>query len=225
MSPSRLARLTPLAGVVFAVIFYVAIFGFGDTPSANDKTAKVVKFWSDNDSKQIAVAIMAVIATVFFVWFAGAVRERLVTAEAGSGRRSTTVYAGAMLYAVGLLISAGLTFTVADTAGDVPPTVTQSLSVLEEDFFFPFVGGLAVLYLGTAAAVLTTGGLPRWIGWVSLVLGVVCLTPVGWVPFLLSGLWAAVVGIVVYRAGAPGPVAEAEATPSPVERPVVATRP
>jgi hypothetical protein len=225
MSWSRLARLTPLSGVVFAVIFYVAIFGFGDTPSADDKTAKVVKFWSDNDGQQIAVAIMAVIATIFFVWFAGAVRERLAAAEAGSGRRSTTVYAGAMLFAVGLLMSAALTFTVADTAGDVPPTVTQTLSVLEEDFFFPFVGGLAVLYFGTAAAVLSTGGLPRWLGWVSLVLGVVCLTPVGWVPFLLCGLWTAVVAIIVYRAGAAAPAPGAAATPAPVDGPVVAARP
>jgi hypothetical protein len=210
---SRLARLTPLSGVVFAVIFYVAVFGFGDTPSADDKTAKVVKFWTDNDGQQIAVAIMAVIASIFFVWFAGAVRERLAEAEAGSGRRSTTVYAGALLFVVGLLISAGLTFTVADTAGDVPPTVTQTLSALEEDFFFPFVGGLAVLYLGAAAAILTAGGLPRWLGWVSLVLGVVCLTPVGWVPFLLSGLWTAVTAVILYRAGAPAVARSPEAAP------------
>jgi hypothetical protein len=214
MSSFRLERLAPLTGVVFAVIFYAAVFGSGDTPDADAGPAKAVKYWSDNDTKQIAFAIAGVIATVFFVWFAGALRARLLEAEGGSGRLTSTMYAGAVLFAAGLLANLGITFTVADTAGDLTPAATQTLSALSSDFFFPLVGGGAILYLAFAVATLRTRAFPRWLGWVTLVLGVVCFTPVGWVPFLLLGLWTAVVAVLLYRAGAVV-AAAAEPTPPP----------
>ena len=45
-----------------------------------------------------------------------------------------------------------------------PLTVTQTLSVLSEDFFFPFLAGIAVFMFATGICVLRHGGLPRWLG-------------------------------------------------------------
>jgi hypothetical protein len=202
MSSSRLERLAPLTGVVFAVIFYVAVALTGDEPEADAGAAKAVKYWSDNDSKEIAVSIGGVLAVVFFVWFAGTLRSRLLEAEGGAGRLANTAWAGALIFSTGLLTLVAISFTAADTAGDVPPTVTQTLSALNSDLFFPAAGGGALLYLGTGVAALRTLALPKWLGWVSIVLGVVCFTPAGFVPFLLLGLWTAADSVILYRSGA-----------------------
>jgi hypothetical protein len=218
---SRLERLAPLTGVVFGVIFTAAVFGSGDTPDADAGAAKVVKYWTDNDTQQIVWSIAGVVATVFFIWFAGTLRSRLLEAEGGTGRLASTMYAGAVLFAAGLLAALGITFTVADTAGDLTPAATQALSALSSDFFFPLVGGVSLLYLPTAVATLRTGALPRWLGWVSLVMGLVAFTPVGWVPFLLVGIWTIVVSVILYRAQAPAVERTPQAAPPPTSAPAV----
>jgi hypothetical protein len=203
VSSPRLERLAPLTGIVFGLIFTVAVFGSGETPDADAGVGKVVKYWTDNDTEQIVWSIAGVVATAFFVWFAGTLRSRLLEAEGGTGRLASTAFAGAVLFAAGLLAVLGLNFAVADTAGDIAPTATQALSALSSDFFFPLVGGGAILYLATGVASLRLGVFPRWFGWVTVVLGVVCFTPVGWVPFLLVGVWTIVVSVILYRAEAP----------------------
>jgi hypothetical protein len=216
MSSSRQERLAPLTGVVFAVIFYVAISLTGGEPNADAGTVKAVRYWSNHDSKEIATSIGGVIAVVFFVWFAGTLRSRLLVAEGGAGRLANTAWAGALIFSGGLLTLVAISFTAADTAGDVPATVTQTLSALNSDLFFPAAGGGALLYLATGLAALRTLALPKWLGWVSIVLGVACFTPAGFVPFLLLGLWTAVVAVIIYRSGAPAvePTPRA-ATPPP----------
>jgi hypothetical protein len=212
-------RFAPLTGVVFGLIFTAAVFGSGSSPDADAGPAKVLKYWKDNDTQQIAWSIAGVVATVFFVWFAGTLRSRLLEAEGGTGRLASTTFAGAVLFAAGLLAALGINFTVADTAGDLTPAATQALSALSSDFFFPLVGGVALLYLPTAVATLRSGALPRWLGWVSLVMGLVAFTPVGWIPFLLVGVWTIVISVILYRRGtaAPQPAPPAAApTASPV---------
>ncbi len=160
------------------------------------------------------------IATIFFLWFAGTLCSRLWLAEGGAGRLATTAYGGALIFAAGLLISLALNFTAADTAGSIAPAATQALSALSSDFFFPMLAGGAVLYLATAVATLRTAALPRWLGWVTLALGVVSMTPVGWVPFLLLGLWTLVVSVLLYRGQAPV-VAREPRTAQPTSAPAV----
>ena len=207
--------------MVFGLIFTVAVFGSGSTPDANAGPAKVLKYWTDHDGQQIAWSIAGVVATVFFIWFAGTLRSRLIEAEGGTGRLAATAYAGAVLFAAGLLAALGINFTVADTAGDLTPAATQALSALSSDFFFPLVGGVALLYLPTAVATLRCGALPRWLGWVSLVMGLVAFTPVGWVPFLLTGVWTIVVSVILYRGQAPVAAATPRTAPPPTSAPAV----
>ena len=74
---------------------------------------------------------------------------------------------------VGWSILIAATFVAADTAGDVAPQVTQTLSVLQADFFFPLAVGAGVFLLANGLAILRTGALQSWLGWVAVVLGVV----------------------------------------------------
>ena len=84
--------------------------------------------------------------------------------------------------------------------GDVPATVTQTLSVLNEDFFLPFLGGIALLMFGSAFCVLRHGGLPRWLGWVAILIGIVGVTPAGFVGFIAAFVWILIVSFVLYLA-------------------------
>ena len=85
---------------------------------------------------------------------------------------------------------------------DVPAEVTQTLSVLSEDFFFPFLAGHRAVHVRHGICVLRHGGLPRWLAWAAIVIGVVTVTPIGFVGFLGAFIWTLVASIVLYLRGA-----------------------
>jgi hypothetical protein len=83
------------------------------------------------------------------------------------------------------------------------PEVAQALNISDNDNFLPAVIGLAVVLLATAWHILASRSLPVWLGWVSLVLGVLAMAgPAGFVAFLLFPVWVLVVAIVLFREAA-----------------------
>jgi hypothetical protein len=220
-TPSRWERLAPLTGLVFAVAFIVIFFISSDTPDNDDKTSKWVDFYNKHDTREIAVSIAATIAMVFFVWFAGTLRARLRAAEGSPGRLSNTMFGGAILFAVGALLFIALDFAAADTVGDVPPQVTQTIGVLDNELFFPLVAGTSLFLLGAGLSALRTRALPRWLAWVAVVAGVLALTPVGFFAFLLSIVWVGVVSVLTYLRPEVGTTPPAAAPPPPPAAPAV----
>jgi hypothetical protein len=200
MNKSRLERYAPLAGVVFFVILVAAIIVSGsDTPDNDDPTLKVVAYWSKHDSDQIVSSLLAVYAVAALVWFAASVRSAIATVERGANRLATLSFAGSVILAVGLATSAAFSFVAADTVGDVPPTVTQTFSVLNNDFFFPISLGVALMLGAAGVAALRYAWLPAWAGWVSLLIAVAAVTPVGFFAILAAAIWVLVVSVVLFR--------------------------
>jgi hypothetical protein len=194
-------RYAPLSGLVFVVLVVASIIVGGfDSVSTDDSTRKVLDYWSDNDSQQIAGAILGALAMVPFLWFLSVLRSTLRLAEGGTGRLAATAYAGGIVLVGFALVDGALQFAVADSVGDVPPGVTQTLSVLYNDFFLGFPVGLGTLMLATALVLLRTRVLPMWLGWFALVLGIASfLGPAGFVAFLVFLVWVAIVSVVLYQ--------------------------
>jgi hypothetical protein len=203
------ARYAPLSGLLFVALIVASIIVGGfDSVGTDDSTLKVVKFWKDNDSQQIASALIGALAMVPFLWFVSALRSTLRVAEGGTGRLSATAFAGGIVLVGFALVDSALQFAVADTVGDVPPAVTQTLSVLYSDFFVGFPVGFGTLMLATALVLLRTRILPIWLGWFALVLGIASfLGPAGFVAFLVGLVWVAIVSVLLYQR------AESPATP------------
>jgi len=108
-----------------------------------------------------------------------------------------------------MLIFAGLMFTLGDTAESLEPAATQALNALNADFFFPLAAGMATFLFASGLVVVRSGGLPQWLGWAALVIGVASVTPVGFFAFLASILWVLVASIVLALGRAGGPAASA----------------
>jgi hypothetical protein len=204
-----LERFAPLTGIGFVVLVIVAVIVGGETPGADDGIVKVVNYWKDNQDQAIASAIIAAISTVFLLWFAGVLRAVLALAEGPPARLANTAFGGAIVGAMGWLLLIGFTFVAADTADDVAPQVTQAMSVLQADFFFPLSVGFAVFLLASGLALVRTAALPAWVGWSALVLGVVSVTPVGFFAILAMLVWIVVVSVMLFMAT---PAAPAQTT-------------
>jgi hypothetical protein len=196
MSP-KLGRLAPLAGVLFLVLMALVFFAFPQTPDPDASPAKVLAFWHDHRTSQLWAAWVAGLASVALIWFGASLREMIEGADGGR-RLGGLALVGAAIAGLGGLLFSGIGFTAADTAGKVPAEVTLTLNVMNNELFMPLAGGLVVMLAATALASLYWGVLPKWFGWITLVLAVVILTPWGFFGFLATVLWVGIVGGWLY---------------------------
>ena len=208
------ARYAPLSGVLFVALVVASILVGGETPEAKDATAKVVEEWSKNDGEFIASAILGALAGVPLLWFLGSLRSTLRAGEGGSGRLSAVAFGGGLVLIAGAGVDSSLQFAIADTVGEVPPNVTQTLSTLYSEFFLIFPMGLCPLFLATGLVILRSRVLPVWLGWTAFIIGVLALAgPVGFVAFLLGLIWILVASIVMFRQAEPAAPAPAQTAP------------
>jgi hypothetical protein len=189
-------QIGPLTGILFVVLVIVAFIVGGETPDTDDSARKIVDFYVDNDSEQSIAAAILALGSVSFIFFLGSLRRALRASAGDEGGLSTVTALGGLTMAIGATIFAGLTFTLGDAADDMPAAATVALNALNSDMFFTLAAGTAVFNLGLGLAVLRHGGLPRPLGWLALVVGIVALTPAGFFAFLATGIvvvWASVV--------------------------------
>lgn len=199
-------QIGPLTGILFVVLVIVAFVVGGETPGTDDSAQTIVSFYVDNDSEQSVASALLALACVAFLFFLGSLRRTLRAVAGDEGGLSTVAMLGGLMIVVGASIFAGIGFTLGDTADQLPASAVLTLNALNSDLFFPLAIGTAVFNLGLALAVLRHGGLPRPLGWLALVVGIVGLTPGGFFAFLATGIvvvWASVV--LAQHAAGPGP--------------------
>ena len=185
----------PLTGILFVVLFIIAVLVGGETPDTDDPAREIVDFYIDNDDSQVVASGLLALGCVALVFFLGSLRRALRAAAGDEGGLSTIALLGGVVIAVGASIFAGIGFTLGDAADELPPSAILTLNALNSDMFFTVAVGTAVFNLALALAVLRHGGLPRPLGWLALVLGIAGLTPLGFFAFVATAIvivWASV---------------------------------
>ncbi len=204
--PDSLRRLAPLSGVVFAVLLAVTFTLTSNTPDQSDTGQQVISFYQDHHSKMVIGSLIGALGVPFFVFFVATLRGYL-RQNPGGEVPSAMALAGATMIAVGGATFISLEFGLADVRNDVSPAAAQAINVLDNVLFWPFTVGVCLFGIGAGLAILNGGGLPRWLGWVAFVLGVIAFTPVGFFSFVLFLIWSAVVGIMIFNRADSAPAA------------------
>ena len=207
--PDSLRRLAPLTGIVFAVLLAVT-FSTPSTPDVHDTGQQVIQHYNDHKSAHLIGDLTGGVAVVFFLFFISALRSFFKDKEGADGL-SMAAFAGGILIAVGGGLFTSLDVALIDARHDISPQAVQALNVLSNDIFFPFEIGLIVFALCTGLAIIASGALPKWLGWVMVVIGVVAFTPVGFFGFFVVLLWSVIVAILIYRRTGPAAAASAAA--------------
>ena len=199
MKTGRLEKLLPLAGVAFSIVFFVGFAATGDTPEQNASAEAIGKYYDDGG--KVLLGILAVsLCAILFMFFATAMRKHVVAN--GLEWLGTLGFAGGAIFVVGLTQFASSQFALFEAADDKNLQVLQSLNYIDNSNFPTATIGLSVFFLATAWHVLSTKSLPVWIGWVSLLLGVMGLAgPLGFIAFLAIMPWTLIVSILLYRRG------------------------
>jgi hypothetical protein len=192
-------RLLPLTGLLFLVLLLVSFTVGGEPPGADEDVQEIVEHYVDNKDSILIGAWLTALAAVALVFFGGYLRR--VLSDAG-GRNTGTmlpglVLVGASIIAVGGAIDGMISFAIAEAADDVDPTAVQALQALWDNDFLPIAVGTIVFLLSAGIAAVRTGALPAWLGWVAIALGIIGMTPIGFVAAMGGALWIAVTSILL----------------------------
>ena len=193
-------RLAPLTGVVFVAIA-VAVFAIGgSTPGDHDTAQQVQAFYGKHHDKHMALAFILALSIPFLLFFVSTLRYELRRAG-GTGQLANAAFGGGVLAAAGFGILAFVhsRWRMQPTA---PTTIgtAQALNVLDNNDFIPVAAGVGVLVLAAGLSAVRHGGLPKWLGWAAVVIGVLAFTPAGFFAFLASGIWIAIASILLTQA-------------------------
>lgn len=200
----RWSRLAPLTGLVFAVLVVVAIVtSGGETPKANASPAKVIAFYTVHRSETETSAILFALAFLVVVLFAGSLRSYLRRSPGTEGL-AAIVLAGGVLMAAGALTVSGAEYGLAHHLTGLTPGAAQAANFVAQELFLPLLGGAFLFAVASGLAILRGARLPKWLGWVAIVMGIVVLIPpAGMVALLAFVIWSVIVSILMYLRSGP----------------------
>lgn len=192
-------RLASLTGLVFGGLLVATILVSGNTPDSDWSAQRVVSFYTTHHNSQNATVYMLGYGAFFVLLFAAALRSHLRSRSKSDGPIALG-FGGGIVLAIGLAIAAAITSSAIDAPGKISPAAEQALSVLNNDLFYiSLLVGIAGFAIGNGIAITRSDGLPRWLGWVAIVIGIAAvIPPIGWFALIALSLWAAVVSIVMF---------------------------
>jgi hypothetical protein len=201
MTTPNLARWAPISGIGFVALTVGVISLEGEEPAENASSADIVNTWLDRSDTALLSVFLATGAVVCLLAFGATLRGALRSRESGEASSSAVAFAGSIVAAVGLLVSAAVAFAASESAeqGHADPTV--ALNALAQEAWIPITGGLAAMFLATGIGAIRSGGVPVPLAWSALALGAAFVTPAGLVAFFLTPLWIIATSVVLVRAG------------------------
>jgi MFS family permease len=189
-------------GVVAVVVWAIA-FAFGnDSPESGDSDTTISAWLASNShqNRQIIGFFAFLAGTLCAIGFFAALRERL--ADRGHPEMGALAFgagvASSVLSIIAITMFTAPSFLAADTRpSDVPPSTFR---ILNDMGYQCWVAGAvigAIVVWATSAVALRTGLLPRWFGWLGILVGVVQLFAIFFFPILLFWLWILVAGALL----------------------------
>ena len=201
---NRWSRLAPLTGLVFVPLFVAAFVVGGSTPGVHATGAKVISFYKAHGTNQKISAFLSVLAVVFLVFFAASLRSHLGRFQGGSGL-ARVGYGGALVLAVATASFAAISWALVDARSSIDPSAAQALNVLSNDYFWPLSVGVALFGIGYGLAIVGSKALPLWLGVVALLLGIIGITPLGFLAFIGLMAWSLFASVLAFRRVADSP--------------------
>lgn len=190
--------LLPLTGAGFFVLAIVSFAVQGEPKSADDPVNEIVDFYLDNKDSIIAGQAIGLISGLLLIAFGAYLAKVLRAADQSMWVLPLLPLLGFLIMDVGFAIDGTIMIALAETADDIEPSSVQTLQALWDNDFLPIALGILLFLFSFGIAVLRSGALPKWLGWVAIALGIVGLIPpIGFAAFVGTGLLILVLSILL----------------------------
>jgi len=188
---NRLSRLAPLTGALFSVLGLAAFLSSHTPPGVSASGSSVIVFYKAHSSGQQSSDLLWAFAWIFLLFFAGSLRSYMRRTPETEGL-SALLLAGAAVMAAGGATYFGFDYTLAVSADHLQPAAAQALNLLALKLVFAVASGVAIL---------RGAPLPKWLGWLAIVIGIMLASPAAVVALIVVFVWVAIVSVLVWHRG------------------------
>lgn len=199
MNNERMLKwLCPLAVGFLAA----AVIGFGvlsrNTPGENAPAAQVVKFYQDHGTRETAAVWVIGIGLGLLTFYLAGLRTALRQANSDHSWLANAAFGGGMIFVTGFAVTGITHYAVVQAAHNNHATLASDLNFVDQVIPLPLLLGVSVMGLATGAAILTSAMLPKWLGVVGIVMGVLPIAgPLGFFSVLALPVYFLILGIVL----------------------------
>ncbi|MFR9803001.1 hypothetical protein ACL02T_11935 [Pseudonocardia sp. RS010] len=190
------AAIGILASLLLALGIGMGVSANVQSPAPNVANAQSAPLFIALGLSQLRLAVLFTsLGLALFLWFLGALWVRLREGEGESARGSMVAVVGATVGSAlilgGLVVLSATALSASALQANAVPAlyVVSALSVA--------VGGgvFSIFFFGVATVILHTGAMGRWLGWLAVLVGVLCALAFT-APFFDSGLLDAASGVL-----------------------------
>ncbi len=170
-------RWLDLGGALAPVLIVIAVFGFGsDSPLPDAPGVDVVAYYESNQTEQVVTTIMVAVAGVLWLLFAGRLRELLTGSTEADRAFANGVFGGGVLFAVATTSAVTVHVAVLSASDSGFASAAEALNILDSFSPVPLAVAGAVYFISLGTASIRTKKLPGWIAWISILVGVLCVS-------------------------------------------------
>ncbi len=193
-----------MTGLAFALLALAAFASASGAPGATASGARVITFYEAHGSSARTSDYLWMCSFAFFLLFAGSLRSFLRRTPSARDLSSIVLAAAAAL-TVAATVYFGFDYALATVPSHLDPAAAQALNVLALKLFLPVSGATLVFAMASGLAILRGAGLPKWLGWAAIAIGIVTATPAGLLGVVALILWTAIVSLLVWKRSAASP--------------------
>lgn len=188
-----------MAGLLFVLLFVIAIVTTPDTGEAN---REILEHYADEGNRRndIILTFLLASAALAFVWFTSHLRSLLAAAAPRSALPTLALGAG--------VASAGLLLVAAATFGSISFTYEEGDFALDPNTarlvgsigYGVLVGSMwmaGLLVLATSLVALKTRVLPAWLAWLGLLVTLALVFAFAFFPIFALLAWVALVSVLL----------------------------
>lgn len=200
MNDQRMARwLGPLAlGFLVCVVLGFFVLSSTNSPDQNASPAAIVNYYATHSTREMATIYVIGVGLGLLAFFVSGLRIALRAASSGHSWLPTTAFVGGLLYIGGFAIEGLIHFALIEAGYNHRADIANTLNFMSNNSPVVIFLGLTVMALATGICILAGSTLPAWLGWLSIVVGLVTVAgPVGFFGFLASPIWMTILGFTV----------------------------
>lgn len=201
--PQWWERLALACGILFAVFVVVGVVAFPNGASSNDPPAKIVAYYAQHHSADLANDYLSFLAAGVFVVFLAGLSSWLRRMEGAGGMGTRLAFGAGLAGIVFEFVATAIEIALASRLYNlVSPDVVAGLFVVASRLFYTSVLFYGIFLAAASALLLRSKVLPRWLSWLGvagsavLILGSLAISdprgPLGalyFIGFVLLLLW------------------------------------
>jgi hypothetical protein len=177
--------------------------------------ADTLAWFQEETGAILAASFIFMLGSLFFLIFLGALRSRLFAAEGGTQFLTAISYGAGLATAICTILITGPNLAGGITEDELTGETALMLTIIDDAFFVGAELFGALFMAATGLLILRYVPLPRWLGWLGLVIALwMLIPPIGWAGLLLGfTLWTVLVSVLLWMRPAGEPVATRPSEP------------